>query len=207
MGHYVIMEFLGTFVFTLALVLSSEPLPIGLALMAMIYVGGHISGAHYNPAVSLASWVQRGLNNEALLSYMGSQVLGAAMAIMLARRITGSAYALDLPSNNLFDYALMEALLTTVLVLVVLTVAKASAYKGSSVQGLIIGLTFASLISFGLNPTILNPAVAVGSMLTSLFFEGAMVGGPNVVLVYVVAPLAGGAVAAWLYNFLNERGK
>jgi len=205
MGHFFIMEFLGTFVFTLALVLSSEPLPIGLALMAMIYIGGHISGAHYNPAVSLASWVQRGLNNEALLSYMGAQVLGAVAALMFARRITGTPYALDLPSNNLFDYAFMEALLVIVLVLVVLTVAKAAAYKGSSVQGLVIGLTFAALISFGLNPTILNPAVAAASLLTSLFFEGGMVGGPNVVLVYIVSPLIGGALAAWLYNFLNDR--
>jgi len=204
MGHFVIMEFLGTFVFTLALVLSSEPLPIGLALMAMIYVGGHISGAHYNPAISVASWVQRGLNNEALLSYVGAQILGAAGAIMLARRLTGSPYALDLPANNMFDYALMEMLLTVVLVLVVLTVAKAAGYKGSSIQGLVIGLTFASLISFGLNPTVLNPAVAVASMLTSLI-EGGLVGGPNLVLVYVAAPLAGGAVAAWLYNFLNDR--
>ena len=205
MGHFVIMEFLGTFVFTLALVLSSEPLPIGLALMAMIYIGGHISGAHYNPAISLASWVQRGLNNEALLSYIGAQVLGALGALMLARRVTGTPYALDLPSSNMFDYALMEALLAIVLVLVVLTVAKAAAYKGSSIQGLVIGLTFASLISFGLNPTILNPAVAAASMLNSLFFEGAMVGGANVVLVYIAAPLAGGAIAAWVYNFLNDR--
>jgi len=204
MGHYVIMEFLGTFIFTLALALSSEPLPIGLALMAMIYVGGHISGAHYNPAVSLASWVQRGLNNEALLSYLGAQILGALAGLMLAARFAGSPYALDLPAGNLFDLALMGVLLTMVFVLVVLTVAKVAGYKGSSIQGLVIGLTFAALVSLGINPAILNPAVAVASMLTSLL-GGGITDGPNLLLIYVVAPLAGGAIAAWVYNFLNDR--
>jgi len=205
MGHYVIMEFLGTFIFTLVLALSSEPLPIGLALMAMIYVGGHISGAHYNPAVSLASWVQRGLNNEALLSYVAAQILGALAGLMLGARFAGSVYPLDLPTGNLFDHALIGLLLVMVLVLVVLTVAKVSGYKGSSIQGLVIGLTFASLAALGLNPAVLNPAVAVGSMLIAVLGGGGIMDAPNLVLVYIVAPLAGGAIAAWAYNFLNDR--
>jgi len=91
-----------------------------------------------------------------------------------------------------------------VLVLVILTVAKVAGYKSSAIQGLVIGLTFAGLVSFGLNPTVLNPAVALGSMLSSLLYGGAM-GSTNAVLVYIIAPLAGGAMAAWMYAFLNDR--
>ena len=204
MGHVVIMELLGSFVFTLAIVLSNNPLTVGLVLMAMVYIGGHISGGHYNPAISLASWVQRGLSNEGLLSYLAAQVLGAVLAVMVAGRIAmDSMLVTDVHPARVMDQAFVEMFLTIIFVLLVLTVAKASAYKGAMVQGLVIGLGFAGLI--GLQAGVyLNPAAVLGRMIAGAF-GGATWGTTQELLVYVVSPLLGGAVAAWLYSYLNDR--
>ena len=64
-----ITEFIGTFFLVLVIGLSGNPIAVGGILMIMVYMGGHISGAHYNPAVSLAMLLQKEINAESFLYY------------------------------------------------------------------------------------------------------------------------------------------
>ena len=81
MKRYV-MEFIGTFFLTLVISLTGHPIAIGLILMAMIYAGGHISGGHFNPAVSFAMFLEKTLSLNAMLRYWAAQTLGATLALI-----------------------------------------------------------------------------------------------------------------------------
>src|SRR5437867_1551929 len=95
-------EFIGTFflVLTIGLVVKAEKpispveaLPIGAVLMVMVYMGGHVSGAHYNPAVSLAVYVRGKLSAAGLLRYIVVQLLGAVAAGYVVFIILGKTFA------------------------------------------------------------------------------------------------------------------
>src|SRR5580700_7714081 len=152
--HKYVVELLGTFLLTLAISLSGSPIAIGLMLMAIIYVGAHISGAHYNPAFSLASFIKGTLSLENLLLYSVAQFLGAFGALWVFGFITESLFSPDSPidlSQAILPFV-MELLLTTLLVLVFITVVYNERYRNHAIQGIVIGLTFiaiSSTASFG----------------------------------------------------------
>lgn len=75
-----IMEFMGTFLFLSVILGIGEPLPIALALLVAIYLGGAVSGGNYNPAVTFMMWMDNKLDTKEALSYVGSQVAAAAAA-------------------------------------------------------------------------------------------------------------------------------
>ena len=78
-----ITEFIGTFFLVLTVGLTGNPLAIGAALMVMIYAGGHISGAHYNPAVTLAVLLRGKISGAEAIIYMGVQLAGAIAAALI----------------------------------------------------------------------------------------------------------------------------
>jgi len=92
-------EMIGTFflVLTIGLTVLGEtpfaPIAIGSALMVMVYMGGHVSGAHYNPAVSLAVWMRGKLETKDLLPYWGAQIVGALLAGAIVMVTAGSTFA------------------------------------------------------------------------------------------------------------------
>src|SRR4051812_21167171 len=139
-------EFLGTFflVFTIGLsVLSGSPmapLAIGSSLMVMVYMGGHVSGAHYNPAVSLAIWIRGKLPPIDLIIYMIAQSCGAIVAASVVLAITHKTLVIAPgPGVRLLPAVLVEILYTFALALVVLNVATARKTEGNSYYGLAIG--------------------------------------------------------------------
>ncbi len=77
------MECVGTFFLTVAISFIAHPAAIGLILMAMIYIGGHISGAHFNPAISLVCFLQKRLSLHDMGMYVLAQSLGAALALCI----------------------------------------------------------------------------------------------------------------------------
>ncbi len=83
-------EFLGTFLFASVIIATGQPVLIALSLLLVILLGGGISGAHINPAVSLMFWAKGALKNVDLFGYMGSQFLGGLSALavynMLSKR-------------------------------------------------------------------------------------------------------------------------
>jgi aquaporin Z len=199
-------EFLGTFFLVLTIGLSvlgqstMAPLAIGSSLMIMVYMGGHISGGHYNPAVSLAAALRGKLPGGELVPYMVAQVLGAIVASLLVYVIMGRTFTVaPAPTASIVAALLVELLYTFALALVVLNSACHPATKGNSFYGLAIGFTVATGAFAGGNVSggAFNPAVGIGPTLV----HGLLGGGSFANLwIYLVGPFAGGALAAVVFK-------
>ncbi len=199
-------EFVGTLFLVLIIGLvtttgvANGAVIIGLGLTALVYMGGSISGAHYNPAVSVAMVMRGALPGRDLAGYVGSQVAGAVAGGLLVRVITGQTFA-PLPGESATTVAalLVEALFTFLLVLVILNVAVSKRTAGNAYYGAAIGLTVAAgaAVGGGISGGAFNPAVGVGPTLVHATFGG---GGWSALLLYIVGPLAGAWVAAMVFG-------
>ena len=146
MNKYV-TELIGTFFLVLTIGCTGiptapgviPPLAIGSALMVMIFAGGHISGAHYNPAVTLAVWLRGKAPTKDVIPYMVSQVIGAALAAIAVGFLYGSGRPMVI--NNVPQALVAEFLFTFALAYVVLNVATAKGTANNSFYGLAIGFT------------------------------------------------------------------
>jgi aquaporin Z len=194
------VEFIGTFFLVAGAILGGAP-GAALALMVMIYAGGHISGAHYNPAVSIAMLIRRKLTVADLPGYILAQLAGAALAGVLVSYCfgqTGTANC-DAGIENLTQALLAEFISTFALAYVVLNVATTRGTTGNSYYGLAIaGTVLAMAIVFGrFSGGVFNPAVAFGLVLQkSLCWSQ--------IWVYLVGPIAGAIVAAFVFLAVNE---
>ncbi|MCK9252165.1 MAG: aquaporin [Clostridiaceae bacterium] len=208
-------EFLGTFVLVLfacgvaavtgcsgeanaAYVLTA--LAFGGVIVAMAYSIGHISGCHINPAVSIAVWLNKGMNTKDFIGYVVSQFLGAIAGAAVLLAMIGTDKGLG--ANGLFEASVLKSLvieiiLTFVFVLAVL--GATSKPENGKVAGLVIGgsLTLVHLLGIYFTGTSVNPARSFGPAL--------LLGGDALaqVWVFIVAPLAGGVLAALAWRFLS----
>jgi aquaporin Z len=208
MTQRLLTEFVGTLVFLFSIsvaVLSGSPmapLAIGCALMVMVYMGGHVSGAHYNPAVSLAILIRGKLPAGELLPYWIAQILGGLVGCFLASLATGQSLVLA-PGENVGTGAalLVEVVFTFALALVVLNVATAKATSGNSFYGLAIGFTIvvAAFAGGGISGGAFNPAIATGAALNSVLHGG----GAGPLWIYWVGPLLGGVLAGGTFKLQN----
>ncbi len=199
-------EFIGTFflVLTISLCVSqgvnAAPLAIGSALMVMVYMGGHISGAHYNPAVSLAIWMRGKLTTGELIPYWVSQLLGATVAGFVAAHLAGASIPI-VPGDGASTLAVLgaEFLFTFALALVVLNAATSPGTAGNSFYGLAIGFTvMVGAYSVGaISGGAFNPAVGTGLTLSHAVVGG---GGMGALWFYLVGPFLGGAAAAAVFK-------
>jgi aquaporin Z len=201
-----IVELIGTFFLVLTIgctVLPKgagdmAPLAIGSALMVMIFAGGHISGAHYNPAVTLAVWMRGKCPTSDVPGYMIAQVIGAllaAFAAMFLKQPAAPPALLPNPAAAL----LAEFLFTFALAYVVLNVATAKGTSGNSFYGLAIGFTvLTGAYAVGaISGGAFNPAVAVGVTIMKLADY-------RDIWIFLVGDFAGAAVAALTFKFLNS---
>jgi len=203
-------EFLGTlfFVLSIALVVTQEnpaaPLIIGSALMVVVYMGGSVSGAHYNPAVSLALFLRGKLPRADLLPYMGAQLLGALVGAYLSYMFLDRTVApAPAPTATAATAVLVELLYTCLLGLVVLNCATREATRGNSYFGLAIGFTIlvAAYAGGSISGGAFNPAVGTGlSLINALLGDGSL----KDLWIYLVGPFAGGALAAVLFKLQGE---
>ncbi len=193
-------ECIGTFFLVFAIGLTGNPLAIGAMLMVMIYMGGHVSGAHYNPAVTIAVFMRGKLAANLVAPYMIAQILGAILAAVTVSFLTGKSFAPAPGALATMGQAyLAEILCTFALALVILHVATSDDTAGNSHYGLAIGFTvFASATAVGsISGGAFNPAVGIGPILVNAISHG---GGLDNLLLYIVGPLAGGALAALVYR-------
>ena len=199
------VEFIGTFFLVLTIgctVLSGSagvipPLAIGAVLMVMVYAGGHISGAHYNPAVTLGVFVRGKCSAGEVIPYMVSQIAGAFIAALVVGFLRPDAVV----SPGALDIApalVAEFIFTFALVYVVLNVATAKGTSGNSFYGLAIGFTvMASAFAVGdISGGAFNPAVAVGVTTMGLSAVANL-------WIFLVANFAAGGMAGVIFKMLN----
>jgi aquaporin Z len=205
MAKYV-TEFIGTFFLVLTIGLavlgnsSLAPLAIGAVLMVMVYMGGHVSGAHYNPAVSLAILMRKKMPTADFVPYIIAQVAGATVAAYAVCIILGKTFA-PAPGDGVGVLAalLVEVLFTFALALTVLNVACSDKTKGNSYFGLAIGFTImaAAAAGGGVSGGAFNPAVGIGPTIVNALMGGGTWGH---LWLYLAGPFVGAALAALVFG-------
>lgn len=200
-----INEFIGTFFLTLTIVVAVNggagvmaPVAIGAVLMVMIFAGGHISGAHYNPAVTLAVWIRGKCTTAEMPGYMISQFLGATLAALTASFLIASKMPKEAAASlEMYPSLSSELLGTFALAWVVLNVATTKATENNSFYGLAIGFTVTAMAYSlgGISGGAFNPAVAIGVTVAGMKQWGD-------IWIFLVGCFGGAAVAALAYNAL-----
>jgi aquaporin Z len=208
MNKYV-MEFIGTFFLVLTIGMSViaggsgviPPLAIGSVLMVMIFAGGHISGGHYNPAVTLGVWMRGRTETKDVVPYMIFQTAGALIAAAVVKYLDPAA-VVHPHFLAVFPELLAEFLFTFALVFVVINTATAKGTSGNSFYGLAIGFTvLAGAFAMGsVTVGVFNPAVAVGVSVMGMVAWSKL-------WVFLVANFLGGAAAALTFKFLCPNDK
>lgn len=201
MSKYLV-EFIGTFFLVLTVGMTViqptaggfAPIAIGFVLAVMIFAGGHVSGGHYNPAVTLGVLVRGKIDVGDAVAYWVSQILAAVVAafavMFLKPAMPDSGMVVDVGPALLAEF-----LFTFALVFVVLNVATAKGTEGNSFYGWAIGCTVlvGAFAVGGISGGAFNPAVAVGASVMSVFAWGNL-------WIYLVANLVGGVVAAFAFR-------
>ncbi len=212
-----IAEFVGTFgiVFAPVALSATGTLPSsdsglmaaawvsGLSVLAMIYALGHISAAHFNPAVTLGFAIARRFPWRYVLPYLAAEFLGGIAAAAVVALLFGGGYGAHIPNSGLVAAAVgTEAVLTFFLMLVIISVATDKRVAGA-VPGLAIGLTvvFDVLIGGPVSGGSMNPARSLGP---ALFAGGAALAN---YWIYVIGPILGAVVAARLYEAIRGSEK
>lgn len=195
-----IVEAIGTF-FLLSGAALAGPVGASLALMVMIYAGGHISGAHYNPAITIAMLLRKKIKATESGGYFIAQFSGAILSALILSFVFDAGGNVDctIPNESLMKQIAAELLGTFALAYVVLNVATARGTAGNSYFGLAIAATvLAMAYLFGrYSGGVFNPAVGLGlSINKSLCWQQ--------LWIYFVAPVAGAVLGAIVFEVVNE---
>jgi aquaporin Z len=207
------VEGIGTFflVFTVGAAVGSgsplAPLGIGAVLMVMIYAGGHLSGGHYNPAVTLAVLVRRRIRLRDALGYWVVQLGAGLLAAVVVRTVIdptrmASAAAMTLTGRTLVAAFVVELLFTFALCYVVLNVATSKDHPDNSFYGLAIGFTVvAGAFAVGaISGGAFNPAVSLGAAVMGMFAWPTL-------WIYLLAQVLAGIAAGVTFLALNPDDK
>jgi aquaporin Z len=205
-----LVEFIGTFFLVLTVGMTViepgaagelAPLAIGSALMIMVYAGGHVSGGHYNPAVTVAVWLRGRCPQAEVPGYLGAQIAAGIVAAFVVLGLKGDP-SVSAKTVEVFPALIAELIGTFALTYVVLNVATAKATAGNSYYGLAIGFTVMTM-AFALSRIsggVFNPAVAVGGAVMHLVKVSNL-------WIYLAGNLGAGALAALTFRFINPDDK
>jgi aquaporin Z len=191
MNKYII-EFIGTFLLVLTVGLSANPIAIGVVLAALVYMGGYISGAHYNPAVTLGIWIQKKIKSPEAGIYMFVQLIAAVAAAAVYQVIHGGKMTVSPGSKYSFGAALVaEIIFTFALVSVVLHTAVSKRTAGNHYYGIAIGfILIAGAYSVGtISGGAFNPAVGLGPNIYNFSY---LADHWSNAALYLIGPLFGG---------------
>lgn len=219
-------EFIGTF--TLVFVacgvaaatggsLVATSLAFGLTIVAMAYSVGRVSGCHINPAVSLGCLITKRMSAKEFCVYVISQILGGFVGAVLVFGIFKMAdvalpgdacnyavgFAGKLTAGGVIGALITEVVLTCIFVYAILNVTDEKAGTGK-IAGIVIGLTLTlvHLIGINLTGTSVNPARSIATAISAAIYNGTTDALAQVWM-FIVAPMAGAALAAVLYKVLN----
>ncbi len=202
-----IAEFIGTFFLVLTIGCTGigagagviAPLAIGAALMVMVYAGGHISGAHYNPAVTVGVLLRGKINVADVVPYMIAQFVAATLAAVMVIKFLRAGAAVTAIMPHVGPALIAEFLFTFALVYVVLNTATAEGTSGNSFYGLAIGMTvMTGAFAVGdISGGAFNPAVALGICVLGISSW-------SNIWIYLLADFAAGIVAAIIFQLINQ---
>jgi aquaporin Z len=199
-------EFVGTFIFLFAISLAGvsgsplTPLAIGGALMVMVYMGGHWSGAHYNPAVSFGLFLQKKLTAKDFVQYVVAQIVAGILAFGLGFYITGKTVAIEPgPTFDATKALIVEIIFTAALLLVVFNCAVSRKTEGRGFYGLAIGFTIvvAAVAGGPVSGGAFNPAVGIGATVLHATQGG---GSWSYIWIPIVGPLVGAAIGSTIWK-------
>ncbi|QMS90353.1 aquaporin Z [Nostoc edaphicum CCNP1411] len=195
--------------FPLGIGLVGVSLAFGLTVLTGAYALGHISGGHFNPAVSFGLWAGKRFPGSDLLPYIASQVIGAVVGAGIIYLIASGKTGFALTGSNplatngygthspggytLFACFISEVVMTFMFLLIILGVTDSRAPKGFAPLAIGFGLTLIHLISIPVTNTSVNPARSTGVAI----FAGA--GLFSQVWLFWIAPILGAILAGWLY--------
>jgi len=193
----------GSIVYGLASNLLGVAVAFGMGVAMAIFSLGHISGAHFNPAVSLGMYIAKRLSLKELLGYLGAQTLGGILAVLIFMLTKPIDAFVTLGENGfaapttVWMVLLFELILTFILVFTILTTSKKPALQ--PFMAIIVGVSLIGLILVGgpVSGASLNP---VRSLAPALFAGSAAL---SQVWVYLLAPLLGGALAGLIHRFVE----
>ncbi len=204
-----IAEFIGSFFLVLSIIMGSNngtaalaPLAIGATLTVMVYAGEHISGAHYNPAVTLGLMMRGKMDRADVLPYMLAQLIGAIVAAFMASFLLVCKGGVDIRPIQHFTFCSIfaEFLGTFAWVYVLLNVTTTRVNAGNSYHGLAIGFVLMAMTfaMSGISAAVFNPAAAVGAAVAGMISL-------SDVWIYLIGSGLGGAAATVV--FLNVYGR
>ena len=191
-----LFEFIGTFFLVMTIGLTGNPLAIGIMLAVLVYMGGHISGAHYNPAVTISIYLKKLISKEVAIKYILVQIAASTFASAVIYFLTQELIKVA-PSEtaSIPQIIISEFLFTFLLVLVILNVATNKKTEGNSYYGLAIGFTVmaSAYCVGGISGGAFNPAVGLGPEITSFLITKDI----NLFnsLIYLIVPTFGGIIA------------
>ncbi len=203
MTKALLMEFIGTFFLMLVVAISGNAIAAALMLTLMIYIGVHVSGGQYNPAVTFALFVAGKLAHERMIPYIIVQFLAGIAAMGVFAFMGGKNFMVRPAENALFLQAVIaEILFTFTLVLTVFMTMIDKKSQGNSYFGLAVGLNvvLGAFAVGGLSGGVFNPVVGIAPQLFRIFTGNTVV--LEAVALYAVAPVIGGLMAAVAYKML-----
>jgi aquaporin Z len=200
-------EFIGTFflIFTVGCVVTGGGAPtsviaIGIVLMTMVYMGGHISGAHYNPAVTIAMLASKKINANDAGGYLFAQIVAGFAAAYATQFVAGKAFTGPAPGAGVTapQALVVEILFTFALVLVIFNVAVHKKMANNPMYGFSIGgvIVAAAYAGGPISGGAFNPAVAFGPIMLSGVSEH--------LWIYLVGPIVGGLLAAGAFTLQTQ---
>ena len=200
-----LIEFIGTFFLVTTIGLTGNPLAIGVMLTVLVYMGGHISGAHYNPAVTISIFCKKLIEGKEAINYILAQLIASFLGALLVFYINNDLmHVTPNTSYSPLQIILCELIFTFLLVLVILNVATNKKTEGNSYYGFAIGFTVmaSAYCVGGVSGGAFNPAVGFGPALLDLFS-----GNGNDILnlwIYIVGPIFGGYLAYSVDKYVNN---
>jgi len=202
------MEAIGTLFLILVIALTGNPVAIAAALAAMIYIGAHVSGGHYNPAVSIAVSIIGKQTWSKTIGYVFAQLSGALLGVLIAHILSGKILVVSpAPETLLYQGILAEGMFTFALVSAVLHTAISPKSSGNPYFGMTIGLAllFGALSIGTLSGGALNPAVGIAPLIYGLVISKSLA--LESMIIYSVGPLMGGVLAAQFYQLTHAHEK
>ncbi len=175
-------------------------LTFGLVVMAVIYAIGDVSGAHINPAVTVAFWLAKRFRGSDVAPYIGAQCMGALAASVALRVMFPSAETLGetIPAGGAMQSFVLEVILTFMLMFVILAVATGAKEKGV-MAGVAIGgvIAFEAMFAGPISGASMNPARSLGPAVVN--------GQLDSIWIYLAAPVVGAALAVPAFWLIAKR--